>query len=65
MTTVTGKPVFGWGIRVSDTAFPDFAGIHESYPDIVILSVTEIDADQAAALNEMIEKEKAKDGDNR
>lgn len=56
---------FGWGIRTSCTEFPDFAGIHESCPDMVILSVNKIDEGQAAALNEMIEKIKVKDGDNR
>lgn len=60
-----GELSFGWGVRSSRTEFPDFAGLHESYPDIVILSVNEIDAEQTAALKEMIEKEKAKDGDNR
>ena len=56
---------FGWGVWSSETEFPDFASIHESYPDMVILSINEIDADQAVALNEMIEKKKAKDEDNR
>lgn len=56
---------FGWGVRSSDTEFPDFAGIHESYPDMVILSVNEIDEEQAATLNEIIEKKKVKDEDNR
>lgn len=62
---VNGSIKFGWGVRTSETEFPDFAGIHELHPDMVILSVNEIDAEQAAALNEMIEKKKAKDGDNR
>ena len=60
-----GELSFGWGVRPSQTEFPDFAGIHEDFPDFVILSVNEIDAEQAAALNEMIEKKKAKDEDNR
>ena len=54
-----GELNFGWGVRVSDTAFLDFAGIHESYPDIVILSVNEIDEKQVAVLNEMIKKKKS------
>lgn len=58
MTAVDGKPVFGWGVRSSETEFPDFAGMHEDFPDFVILSVNKIDAEQAAALNEMIEKRK-------
>ena len=60
-----GDIQFGWGVRTSQTEFPDFAGIHEDFPDFVILSVNEIDAEQAAALNEMIEKKKAKDENNR
>ena len=39
--------------------------MHEDFPDFVILSVNEIDEKQAAALNEMIEKKKAKNEDNR
>ena len=39
--------------------------MHESYPDMVILSVNEIDKEQAATLNEIIEKKKVKDEDNR
>lgn len=54
-----GELNFGWGVRSSETEFPDFAGIHESCPDMVILSVNEIDAEQAVALNEMIEKGKS------
>lgn len=54
-----GELNFGRGVRSSETEFPDFAGIHESYPDMVILSVNEIDKEQAAALNGMIEKEKS------
>lgn len=60
-----GELNFGWGVRSSETEFPDFTGIHEDFPDFVILSVNEIDAEQAAALNGMIEKKKAKDEDNR
>lgn len=60
-----GNLNFGWGVQSSETEFPDFAGIHEEQPDIVLLSVNEIDAEQAAALNEMIEKKQKKDGDNR
>lgn len=40
----------------SRTEFPDFSGIYKVYPVLAILSVNEIDADQAAALNEIIEK---------
>lgn len=54
-----GELNFGWGVRSSETEFPDFVGIHESYPDMVILSVNEIDEEQAVALNGMIEKEKS------
>ena len=53
------------GVRSSETEFADFAGIHEDSPDFVILSINEIDAEQAAALTEMIEKKKAKYEDNR
>ena len=60
-----GEISFGWGIRTSETEFPDFAGIHEDFPDLVILSINEIDAEQAATLNKMIEKIKVKDEDNR
>lgn len=60
-----GELNFGWGVRTSETEFPDFVGIHEDFPDFVILSVNEIDAEQAVALNEIIEKKKAKDEDNR
>ena len=60
-----GELNFGWGVRLSETEFPDFAGIHESCPDMVILSVNEIDEEQAVALNGMIKKKKAKDEDNR
>ena len=60
-----GDVDFGWGVRSSETEFPDFAGIHEDFPDLVILSVNEIDKEQVTALNEMIEKKKAKDEDNR
>lgn len=60
-----GELNFGWGVRTSRTEFPDFAGLHEDFPDLVILSVNEIDKEQAVALNEMIEKKKAKDEDNR
>ena len=60
-----GELNFGWGVRTSRTEFPDFAGIHESCPDMVILSVNEIDEEQAVALNGMIKKKKAKDEDNR
>ena len=55
-----GELNFGWGVRLSETEYPDFAGIHESYPDLVILSVNEIDEEQATALNEMIEKDEAR-----
>lgn len=51
-----GELNFGWGVRSSETEFPDFAGIHESYPDMVILSVNEIDKEQAVALTKKIEK---------
>lgn len=50
----------GWGVRTSETEFPDFAGIHKDFPDFVILSVNEIDAEQAVALNEIIEQQKSK-----
>lgn len=60
-----GELNFGWGVRSSETEFPDFAGIHEDFPDLVILSVNEIDEEQATALNEMIEKKKVKDEDSR
>ena len=56
---INGGIDFGWGIRTSDTEFPDFVGIHKLSPDMVILSVNEIDAEQAVALNGMIEKEKS------
>lgn len=51
-----GELNFGWGVRSSETEFPDFVGIHEDFPDLVILSVNEIDEEQAATLNEIIDK---------
>lgn len=53
-----GELNFGWGIWPSRTEFPDFAGIHEDFPDLVILSVKEIDKEQAVALTKKIEKMK-------
>ena len=53
-----GELNFGWGVRSSPTEFPDFAGIHEDSPDFVILSINEIDAEQAVALNGIIEKKR-------
>lgn len=60
MTKFDGGFIFGWGIRTSETEFPDFVGIHEDFPELVILSVNEIDAEQAVALNEIIKQQKLK-----
>lgn len=51
-----GDIQFGWGIRTSCTEFPDFAGIHESCPDMVILSINEISKEQFVALDEHIDR---------
>lgn len=61
---INGGIEFGWAIRTSCTEFPDFVGIHESRPDVVILSVNEISAEQYEALYKHMTKLK-EDGDKR